>query len=431
MKSTLAQRDLKYIWRPFTQMKTVEPPIGIVRGEKEFLFDEAGKQYIDAVSSWWVNLHGHSHPYIAEKISEQVQKLEHVIFAGFTHEPAVELAERLLEQHLPQFQKLFYSDNGSTTVEVGVKLAMQYWFNLGVDKKKVIAFKHAYHGDTFGAMAVGERGAFNAPFHPFMFAVHYIDPPTPGNEEASIQQFENLVQEHRDIGIFIFEPLVQGAGGMIMHSASALDQLIQLASDQDIITVADEVMTGFGRTGKMFAIDYLENSPDIICLSKGITGGTLPLAVTACTQKIFDAFLSDDHSFTFFHGHSYTANPICCVTALASLDLLEKKETWQQIKAIEALHEAQIENLKQFRIVSNIRRTGVILAIEFRVGEETSYFSSLRDQLYHFCLSRGVLLRPLGNVLYILPPYCIQKKSLAIVYQTIETLILSLEKNQS
>ncbi len=414
----LAQRDNNVIWHPYTQMKTAPLPVPIVRGEGALLFSEDGRTYIDAVASWWVNLHGHAHPYIAGKVAEQLQTLEHVIFAGFTHTAAVTFAERLVEI-LPQGQqRIFYSDNGSTAVEVALKMAIQYWENVGSPKKKIIAFRDSYHGDTFGAMSVSSRSAFTAPFWSYLFEVHFIDVPVSGKEEETVEQLRTLAQAG-DIAAFIFEPLVLGTAGMVMYTPDVLDQLLQLCEKHEILTVADEVMTGFGRTGRTFACHYLQHQPDMVTLSKGLTGGTMALGVTSCSDRIYQAFLHDDKSKTFFHGHSYTANPVACSAGLASLDLLLQQETQANIARICKSHVQFAQQLRHLSNIKEIRQQGTILAIEFEANGGTSYFSSLRDALYNFALEQGVLLRPLGNIIYILPPYCITAEQLARVYETI------------
>jgi len=414
---TLAERDSEVIWHPYTQMKTAGLPLAIAKGEGALLFDEAGNTYLDAVSSWWVNLHGHSHPYIAQKITTQLQQLEHVIFAGFTHQPAVELAEGLLKI-LPANQKrIFYSDNGSTAVEVALKMAFQYWQNQGIQKNKIIAFRDSYHGDTFGAMSVSSRSAFTQPFNQYLFEVLFIDVPVPGQEEKCLAQLTAYAQRS-DVAAFIFEPLVLGTAGMVMYEPVVLDQLITICRDHEILAIADEVMTGFGRTGKLFATDYLANHPDIFCLSKGLTGGTMALGVTSCAQQIYDAFLSEDKLKTFFHGHSYTANPIACTAGIASLELLLQDATQANITRIMQQHTAFREKIEKHPACKVIRQTGTILALEFETGT-TSYFNNIRDLLYNFALENKVLLRPLGNIIYILPPYCITSAQLEEVYAVI------------
>lgn len=431
---TLLEKDARYIWHPYTQMKTAAAPLPVVRGEGALLFTENGDSYIDAVASWWVNIHGHAHPYIAGKLAEQARTLEHVIFAGFTHPPAVELAERLL-QILPENQaRIFFSDNGSTAVEIGVKMAIQYFHNQGVPRKKIIAFEHAFHGETFGAMSVSGDLSLNNAFHDFLFEVERIPPPFPGQEDNSLLALDKLLQKEEACA-FIFEPLVMGAGGMLMYMPEALDQLIALCKKHGVLCIADEVMTGFGRTGKTFASDYLQHKPDLMCLSKGLTGGTLPLAVTTATQHIFDGFLSEDKHKTLFHGHSYTGNPLGCAAALASMDLLQSEECQVNIKRIEAKHQIFKNKIQVHSAVREVRQTGTILAVEFNTPEQTSYFNKLRDQLYHFFLEKRVLLRPLGNVIYILPPFCITDAQLDQVYtaigEALDTFILKKETENS
>jgi adenosylmethionine---8-amino-7-oxononanoate aminotransferase len=419
---TLQERDKKAVWHPFTQIKIAPLPVAIVRGEGTYFYDETGKRYIDAIASWWVNIHGHCHPYLASKISEQLQRLEHAIFSGFTHEPGVQLAERLLKRLPANQSKLFYSDNGSTAVEVALKMAFQYWSNKGQDRIKVIAFENAYHGDTFGGMSVGARNAFNLPFSKLLFDVAHIPLPVKGKEEDTLKSLKKVV-EQTNISAFIFEPLVQGAGGMIMYDPEILDELIRICAEKKIITIADEVMTGFGRTGKFFASDYLKNKPDIICLSKGITGGVMPLGVTSCAQFIYDAFLSDDKMKTFFHGHSYTANPTACSAALASLDLFDQGQPGKQIERITGKHQQFLQKIKSHSALKEVRQLGTILAFEINTKEHTHYLNSLAEYISSFFMERGIILRPLGNIVYVLPPYCISNDDLDYIYGAIEEFL--------
>jgi adenosylmethionine-8-amino-7-oxononanoate aminotransferase len=417
VQKSLVERDRDLIWHPYTQMQNAAPPIPIVRGEGVYLFTEDGKKYIDAISSWWVNIHGHSHPYIAKKVAEQLLRLEHVIFAGFTHPGAIELAERLIDI-LPSGQsKVFYSDNGSTAVEVALKMCFQYRSNLGDPRTKVLAFNNSYHGDTFGAMAVSSRSAFTRPFEKLLFDVEFIDLPDAGNIEQLKAHISGISS---DLAAFIFEPLLQGAGGMQMYEAQYLDELILHCKKNGILTIADEVMTGFGRTGKLFASDHLSEQADLMCFSKGLTGGTMALGLTTCTEEIYNAFLSDDKLKTLFHGHSFTANPVACSAALASLDLLLNKETINNIERITQSHHEFRNKIKDHPKLKNIRQTGTILAMEWESTGETSYFNNLRDKLYNFFLDQGIILRPLGNILYVLPPYCISSEQLNYVYLKIE-----------
>ncbi|RNI27347.1 adenosylmethionine--8-amino-7-oxononanoate transaminase [Rufibacter immobilis] len=420
--SSLSTRDQLVNWHPYTQMQTAPPPIGIVRGEGAVLYAEDGKEYIDAVSSWWVNIHGHAHPHIAERVSQQLRTLEHVIFAGFTHAPAVELSERLLRLLPANQTRVFYTDNGSTAVEVALKMALQYWYNQGIQKTKIIAFEGSYHGDTFGAMSVSERSVFTRPFQQYLFDVEFLPVPVPGQEAATLVKLKQILAQN-DIAAFVFEPLVLGTAGMVMYSPEVLDQLLQLCQEHHVITIADEVMTGFGRTGKRFACDYLTRQPDLMCFSKGLTGGTMALGVTTCSQQVYDIFLSDDKTKALFHGHSYTANPVACAAGLASLDLVEAASFQQNLDRISAAHTAYAESLTGKPGIKACRQTGTILAIEFEVGE-TSYFNCLRDQLYALGLENGVLLRPLGNIIYVLSPYCITQEQLTRVYETIDQMRL-------
>ncbi len=414
---TLAERDLNVIWHPYTQMKTAQPPVPIVRGQGACVYDEDGKRYIDAVSSWWVNIHGHAHPYIAQKVSEQLLTLEHVIFAGFTHKPAVELAERLLAILPSNQKKAFYSDNGSTAVEVAIKMCLQYWHNKGEKRTKILAFKNAYHGDTFGAMSVSGRSAFTAAFDSLLFDVEFIDLPDEENISNLKSQVSNLKSE---LACFIFEPLVQGSAGMVMYQPQHLEALMAHCRQEGVLLIDDEVFTGFGRTGKPFACNHVQTEPDIMCFSKGITGGTMAFGFTTCTQDMYDAFLSDDKLKTLFHGHSYTANPVACAASLASLDLFLAPETAANIQRIANAHSDFANKIKEHSKIKNVRQTGTILAMEWETGNNTSYFSNLRDTLYHYFLDAGVILRPLGNIIYILPPYCITDDELNYIYRKIE-----------
>ena len=399
-------------------MKPAPAPIHIVRGEGALLFDVDGKTYIDAISSWWTNIHGHAHPWLAQKLFEQFQQLEHVIFAGFTHTPAQKLADRLIHFLPNSIEKIFFSDNGSTSVEVALKMAIQYWNNKGGNRKKIIAFEHAYHGDTFGSMSVSDRGAFTKSFHDYLFDVLFIPPPFKGNENNCLQQFENAIAQN-DIAAFIYEPLVMGAGGMLMYEPEHLELLLQKAKSKNIICIADEVMTGFYRTGKLFASEYCEMKPDIICLSKGLTGGTMAMGITACAQFIFDAFYDDDKMKAFYHGHSYTANPLACAVANASLDLIELSTFNEQINRIVNTHQEFALKIKDHPKIQNCRQTGTIIAFDIASTNETNYFNSLRDRMYDYFISKGILLRPLGNTIYIMPPYCMKEEELNKVYKSI------------
>ncbi len=416
--TVIQEKDRQFVWHPFTQMQTAALPIVIERGKDAVLIDDKGNEYIDAISSWWVTIHGHANPYIAQAVAQQLQTLEHVIFAGFTHPKAVELSERLLNR-LPFLHKLFFSDNGSTAVEVALKMALQYWHNQGVEKTKIIALEGAYHGDTFDAMSVTARTAFNRSFEKLLFQVEFLPFPDGNNTAQLVRQIEQLAANN-DVAAFIVEPLIQGASGMRIYPAEVLDVLFATARRQGVLCIADEVMTGFGRTGKMFASDYLTEKPDIVCLSKGITGGTMALGATLCTQEIYNAFLSNDDVYkTFFHGHSYTANPVACAAACASLDVLENDQTAQNIRRIYEAHMNFYQKNVHHRAVKHMRVLGTILAVEVDTGTETSYFNELNKTISGFFLSKKILIRPLGNVIYLIPPYCITNEQLETVYRAI------------
>lgn len=412
----LASRDRAVNWHPYTQMKTTEDAIPIVKGKGIYLFDEDGKRYLDAVSSWWVTLHGHAHPYIAQKVSEQLNTLEQVIFAGFTHEPAIHLAENLL-QLLPENQaKVFYSDNGSTAVEVALKMCIQFWNNRGQEKTKILAFKNAYHGDTFGAMSVSGRSVWTKPFGEMLFEVIFIDTPNFEN----LDELKTIISANaQEIACFIYEPLVQGAAGMLMHQPDDLSELMKFCRENNVLMIQDEVFTGFGRTGKLFAANYLSEKPDIMCFSKGLTGGTMPMGITTASQEIFDAFLSEDVYKTLFHGHSFTANPLACTAALASMELLLEEETLENIQMICGKHSEFLKMLKQHPKVENARQTGTIVAWEIKNEAKTSYFNQIGKFFYGKFLERGIIMRPLGNVMYLVPPYCITFDELDFLYKNI------------
>lgn len=423
--ATIAQRDRKVMWHPYTPMKIWPEAIGIKRGEGVYLIDENDNRYIDAISSWWVTIHGHSHPYIAQKVYEQMNTLEHCMFAGFTHEPAVTLAERLLHILPGDMSKIFYSDNGSTAVEVAIKMALQYWSNKGINKKKIVAIENAYHGDTFGAMAVSGRSVFTQAFADLLFDVHFIPFPAAGKEQESITALGEVLRKG-EVAAFIAEPLIQGSAGMHMYSSDTLDSYFSLCKEHKALIIADEVMTGFGRTGGLFACDSITAKPDMICLSKGLTGGTMAMGVTATTQDIFDAFYDDDRMKMLYHGHSFTANATTCATALASLDLLLTDECTAARKRIADAHTAFAQSIAGHAAIADIRQTGTIIALELKT-DTPSYHSNMRDTIYRFFLEKKIILRPLGNIIYILPPYCITSDELDYVYNSIKEFLKTLD----
>lgn len=416
---TLSERDKLYNWHPYTQHKTAPNFPAIVKGKDALLWDENGKEYVDGIASWWVNPYGHSNKIIADAIYEQLTTLEHVLFGGFTHDKAVLLAEKLMTILPKNQKKLFYSDNGSTAVEVALKCALQYNYNKGIKKSKIIAFENAFHGDTFGAMASSGISFFTEAFKGSLLEVIRIPVPTKGNEEKSLQTLQNLVVTN-EYAAFIFEPLVQGAAGMVMYSPEVLDKMITICNQSSVFTIADEVMTGFGKTGKTFSTDYLVNKPDMMCLSKALTGGTIPMAITTFTQEIFDGFYSDDVNKALFHGHTFTANPTGCAAALASINLLQTSEMQHNIARINQSHLTFEIKMKLHRKVKTTRVLGVIFALEIKSENQESYYGTMRNKLYNFFIENGVILRPVGNIIYILPPYIITNSQLEKVYDTIE-----------
>jgi adenosylmethionine-8-amino-7-oxononanoate aminotransferase len=421
---SLTGKDFEYIWHPYTHQKNRLPAIPIVKGKKTILYDENGKKYIDGISSWWVNIHGHGNKYIAKKLYNQAKKLQQVIFAGFTHRPAVELAQKLIKILPGNFSKIFYSDNGSTATEVAVKMCLQYWQNKGEgNKNKILAFNHSYHGDTFGAMSISERGIFTYAFRDKLFEVIFIETP---NEENLYQLKKELESYNNHIACFIYEPLLQGAGGMRMYDPKKLDLLLSFLKKQNIICIADEVLTGFYRTGRFFAGDYLSEKADIICLSKALTGGTMALGITACTQDIYDAFVTDDKNKTFFHGHSFTANPLACTAALASLSLLRRDTCRNQIEEIINQQKGFLKELQLFEkknVIKNLRHLGTIFAFEVLTPEKDNYLHNIGAVFTKYCLEQGVYLRALGNTIYVMPPYCITKKELKRIYTVIKNFL--------
>lgn len=419
------QKDKDNIWHPFTPLQGGDNPLLISSASGIYLHTHDGRKIMDAVSSWWVNIHGHSNAHIAEALATQARELEHVIFAGFTHEPAIRLSENLKKILPANQQKIFFSDNGSTAVEVALKMAMQYWHNKGVEKKNIIALQGAYHGDTFGSMSVGDRSIFTDPFARYLFNVIAVDFPEEAHEENTFEKFKSAIDKG-DVSAFIFEPLVQGASGMRIYRPEILDRMIAYARVHDVICVADEVFTGFGRTGRMFASDYLEHKPDIMALSKGLTGGTLPMGVTTCSQQIVAAFETDDFLKTFFHGHSYTANPLACAAANASYELLTSPLCQQNIARIARQQDAFRMRLQGHRNVRTIRSIGTLVALEVQTDAQTSYTSKARKKIYNYFLERNILLRPLGNVIYVLPPYVITKEELEHIHSSIEEFLNTL-----
>lgn len=419
----LSQRDQKHIWHPLTQHKRNPEVLAIDRAEGVYIYDDNGKAYIDGVSSWYTCVYGHCNPYITQRVQQQMQRLDHVVFAGLTHAPAVNLSEKLMSVLPKNQQKLFFSDNGSTATEVGIKMALQYHYNLGNTKKVVLAMEEGFHGDTFGAMAASNLEVFHGAFQGFLMEVERIPVPAEENLQQLLEYLQNRLRQN-DIAGFIYEPLVQGAAAMKMHRAQDLDPVLQLLQKHGVLLIADEVMTGFGKTGTPFASDQIQTKPDIICMSKALTGGLLPMAVTSCTQQVYEAFYSDDMAKGLFHGHTYTANPLACTAALAALELFLTSDIQENIANIVAWHQAFASQIEGHPKVAQVRQTGVILAVELQLETET--YGNLRDRLFAHFLELGVYLRPLGNTVYILAPYVITKPQMEQIYQSIESLLENL-----
>ncbi len=426
------------IWHPFTNELLDPAPIPVTHAEGVFLYAKDGHKVIDAISSWWVNLHGHANPRIAAAIGEQARKLEHVILAGFTHDAAEELADRLRNWVNPQLTHMFFSDDGSTAVEVALKLAVQYFGNLErSEKHEIVALAHGYHGDTAGAMSVSDESPFTKPFDSMRYPVHRVNsaycyrcPVGLKRDTCHIEcvnQLEDLLKQRGEqIAAVIVEPLLQGAGGMIVHPVEFLQEVRALCTRYDVLLIADEVLTGFGRTGKMFACDVANIAPDLACVSKGITGGFMTMGVTLCTDRIASVFRSENRLHTFYHGHSYTGNALACAAANANLQIFDDEPVFDRIYGIARIHSERLSHLRELHQVGDTRQIGSIAALELRV-DDPGYLSGLRPKLYNFFLERGVLLRPLGNVVYVLPPYVIAPEELHHVYdvivEAIETLL--------
>ena len=411
------EKDRQYVWHPFTQMKIAPVPLEVVAAKDAAFYTANEEKYIDINSSWWVNVHGHGNEYIGKALSEQFSKIDHTIFADATHHKAIELAERICKKLPEPFQKVFFSDNGSTAVEVALKMVVQYWYNQGIEKPKILALDGAYHGDTFGAMAIGQRGGFNTPFEPYFFDVDFLEFPTLEREQE-ILKTTLLQMEKGDVGCLIVEPLVQGSAGMRMYRPEFLDELLRLAKRFEVKIIFDEVMTAWGRTGKLFAMNHCTETPDIVCLSKGLTGGTLPLGLTVSTDEIYNAFLSDNKANALLHGHSFTGNSLSCACACASLDLFEQDQTWLNISRIESWNQRLFDELENHTKIRDIRYIGTILAIELKQKSASSYYAGIRDEIVKHFLDKGIFIRPLGNIFFFNPPYCITDEELEQVRET-------------
>tara|TARA_R110001592_G_scaffold100968_5_gene285984 strand:+ start:1227 stop:2501 length:1275 start_codon:yes stop_codon:yes gene_type:complete len=412
----LSTRDKKHLWHPLTQHKLNKSQLPIISAKDALLFDEDGKEYIDGIASWYTVMYGHSNKHIVSAMTKQMNKLDFVMFSGLTHEPAIDLSEKLMEILPANQAKIFFNDNGSTAIEAAIKMALQFYHNNGELRDTLIAFEDGFHGDTFGAMSASGLSSYNGPFEDFLLKVVRIPTPQDNNIQEVRERLAQILKENK-CAAFVFEPLVQGAAGMKFHSAKGLDELINLCQESKVLSIADEIMTGFGKTGKNFASDYLENKPDIICLSKALTAGMFPLSITSCSQAVFNRFLSDEVHKGFFHAHTFSAHPIGCAAALAGIELLNSPEFIERRKFIESAHNSFAIRIEKHKKVANARVIGVILALDLNIQMER--YGNLRDDLYDFFIERGVLLRPLGNTIYVLPPYVITNSQLQKIYETI------------
>jgi adenosylmethionine---8-amino-7-oxononanoate aminotransferase len=405
------------VWHPFTQHALQPDATMIATGEGAWLETPDGRRILDAISSWWVITHGHRHPAIAAAIQKQADTLDQVIFAGFTHEPAERLAEKLLSIAPEHLEHVFYSDSGSTSVEVALKMALGFWRNIGEQRTKILALEHAYHGDTIGTMSAGARSVFSAAYEPLLFDVARLPFPEPGREDATLDALDKACRAE-PIAALLVEPLILGAGGMLTYTSAVLAEMRRITSHHGTLLIADEVMTGFGRTGTLFACEQANISPDILCLAKGLTGGTLPLAATLSTAKVFDAHVSPDRTRTFFHSSSYTANPICCAAAVANLEIWETEPVRERIAELSQWQAQRLEPFRNDSRFSSTRQAGTIAALDLSVSDQ-GYLADIGPKLQSFFLTRNVLLRPLGNTIYVMPPYCITEDELDLVYAAI------------
>jgi adenosylmethionine-8-amino-7-oxononanoate aminotransferase len=408
------------VWHPFTQHAVQPDATLIAKGAGAWLETADGRRIFDAISSWWVVTHGHRHPHIVQAIKDQVDRLDQVIFAGFTHEPAEKLARHLVALTPPGLEYVFFSDSGSTSVEVALKMALGFWRHRAEKRTSILALEGAYHGDTIGGMSVGERGVFNAPYDPLLFDVTRLPFPSAGREEATLNALKAACSAG-SVAALIVEPLVLGAGGMLIYPPEVLSEMKRLCEADGVLFIADEVMTGWGRTGTLFACEQAGVTPDIACYSKGLTGGSLPLAVTLCRADIFDAHYSTDRSRTFFHSSSYTANPIACAAALANLEIWANEPVLERIAAICRLHAQGLERFRDDRRFTNVRQIGTIAALDI-VSGDAGYLAAIGPRLYQDFLSRNLLVRPLGNTIYLMPPYCSEESELGVVYDAISDI---------
>ena len=396
--------------------------LGLVKAKGAVLYDEQGREYIDGISSWYTCMYGHCNDAIIAKVYAQMQQLDQVVFSGFTHEPAIALSEALISLLPSNQEKLFFSDNGSTSTEIGIKMALQYHHNKGKKRSVLLAFEDGFHGDTFGAMSVSSLSVYNGPFEDYFIDVKRIPVPTDDNIGRLLHELENTIDLDAIAG-FIYEPLVQGAAAMKMHKAEHLEKILKVIKSHGVLAIADEVMTGFGKTGRHFASDYMEVKPDIICMSKALTAGMLPMAVTSCTQEVYDAFYSDDIAKGLFHGHTYTANPLACAAALAGIELLKSDDIQKNIAQIIQWHQEFDGEIKDHPKVASTRQIGIIYALDLNIVMER--YGNVRDKLFKHFMDSGVFLRPLGNTIYILAPYITTKEQMQKIYNSIKEVLNS------
>jgi adenosylmethionine---8-amino-7-oxononanoate aminotransferase len=409
-------RKTSPIWHPFTQHALQPEMVKIARGEGAYLYAADGRRIIDAIASWWVVTHGHCHPSIVRAVQSQAEQLNQIIFAGHTHEPAEQVAAAMLKVAPRGLDYVFFSDSGSTSVEVALKMALGYWHNIGERRSRIVVMQHSYHGDTIGTMSVGARGVFNAAYGPLLFDVTSVPFPAQGKEQATLDALEAACRDKP--AAFIVEPLILGAGGMLMYPPSVLKEMKRICQASSVWFIVDEVMTGWGRTGTLFACEQAEVVPDIACYSKGLTGGALPLAVTLCRSEIFDAHFSHDRSRTFFHSSSYTANPIACAAAKANLDLWNDPAGLARVASVAAMQEKALAPFQFDQRFKNVRRTGTITALDLDV-RDSGYLAEIGPKLLAFFGGRNLLLRPLGNTIYVMPPYCVTQADLDEIYAAI------------
>ena len=413
------------IWHPFTQHALQPDATMVARAEGAWLEAPDGRRIFDAISSWWVVTHGHRHPKIMAAIAKQTETLDQVIFAGFTHETAERLAEKLIAIVPKGLSHVFFSDSGSTSVEVALKMALGYWRNTGRPRTRIVALEHGYHGDTIGAMSAGARGLFTAAYEPLLFECARIPFPHKGREQATLDALQSCCKEEAPAALIV-EPLILGAGGMLTYPPSTLAEMKRVCERYETLLIADEVMTGWGRTGTLLASEQAGITPDILCLAKGLTGGALPLAVTLCRPEIFDAHVAADRTKTFFHSSSYTANPICCAAALSNLEIWESEPVRDRIAALSREQASRLASLAEDQRFLNPRQLGTITAVDLDV-RDPGYLAQAGSKLYASCLERGVLLRPLGNTIYVMPPYCTFGSELDLVYGVIREAARALD----